>query len=152
MKNYFIVVFLFSIAFASCDNGTVNPPLTSEPTLMGSVLADDISISDSGSATKTRPLGSGQLNFTDRDTTIITFLYKGSSGNTAPYQLQIYDSTGEGVTAIYTFRDTGINDSLKTMDVVLPSNRDFAYYFYTLKCEGTSAQYFSIRNLKLYKK
>jgi hypothetical protein len=152
LKNYFIVVFLFSIAFASCDNGTINPPLTSEPTLMGSILADDISISDSGSAMKSRALGSGQLNFTDRDTTIITFFYKGSPGNTAPYQFQVYDSTENGITAIYTFRDTGINDSLKSHDVILPSNHDFAYYFYTLKCEGTSAQYFSIRNLKLFKK
>jgi len=119
---------------------------------MGSVASDEISISASGSAIKTSPLGSGPLNFLDRDSTIISFYYRGTPGNTANFHLQIYDSTGNANTPIYTFRGNDIRDSLKYVSVIIPSHRAFAHYFYTLKCEGATAQNFAIRSLFLFKK
>lgn len=152
MKNYFLLIPIFAIVFFSCKNNTVFPPLTTESVLMGSVTEDQVSSPALGSAIQIGALGSGALNFLDRDSTIISFYYKGTAGNTAAYQLQIYDSTGNGITSIYTFHDAAVTDSLKFMKVIMPSHNAFAYYFYKISSSGATPQSFYIKNLFLYKK
>ena len=152
MKNYFLLIPLFAVIFFSCENTTVFPPITTESVVMGSVTEDQVVSPATGSETKIGALGSGALNFLDRDSTIISFYYKGSTGNTAAYQLQIYDSTGSGLTTIYTFRDAAVTDSLKLVKVIMPSHRAFAHYYYKISSSGVTSQYFYIKNLFLYKK
>lgn len=150
MKKIISIIFLCSF-FYSCNNNTVKPPLTIEPVLMGSVSEDQVNSSDN-SVTKSGYLGSGQLNFLDRDSTIINFYYKGSPGNTAVYQLEILDSTGNGMNSIYTFRDITISETLKYKSVTLASRQAFAYYVYRIRCSGASDQFFYVKDLSLYKK
>lgn len=152
MRNFFLLIPAFVILFYSCKNNTVFPPITTEAVNMGSISEDQVSSPALGSASHTGPLGSGALNFLDRDSTIISFYYRGTPGNTAPYQLQVYDSTGSGKTSIYTFKDEAATDSLKSVRVIIPSHHAFAYYYYTISCSGLTAQSFYIKNLTLYKK
>ncbi len=153
MKKYFLLLPVFAaIIFFGCKNNTVFPPLTTEPVQMGIVSSDQITSSASSSSERVAPLGSGALNFLDRDSTIISFYYKGTPGNTAPYQLEIYDSTSTGLTSIYTFKDAAATDSLKFIRVIMPSHQEFAHYKYRLISAGPTDQYFYLQNLILYKK
>lgn len=152
MKNYFVLVPILALIFFSCQNNTVYPPITTERVEMGTVSSDEVSSPVSGSAVQTKSLGSGPLNFLDRDSTIISFYYKGTPGNTADYYLQVYDSTSNGLTSIYTFRDAAITDSFKFVSVIMPSHQVHAHYFYTIKAAGAAPKSFSIKNLFLYKK
>lgn len=152
MKNYFLLIPIFTILFFSCKNNTVFPPITTESVVMGSVSEDQVSSPALGSESKAGALGSGALNFLDRDSTIISFYYKGTPGNTAAYQLQIYDSTGSGITSIYTFHDAAASDSLKFVKVIMPSHYAFAHYFYRISSSGVTPHSFYIKNLFLYKK
>ena len=153
MKKFLVLLSLLAILFIGCSKNTiVFPPLTTEAVEMGRISSDQVLITSTGSAVQTASLGNGPLNFLDRDSTIISFYYKGTPGNTADYQMQVFDSTSNGLTSIYTFRDNLITDSLKYVNVILPSHRVHASYFYSLKCSGTGAQSFYIENLLLYKK
>ncbi len=152
MRNYYLLILLFTVIFCSCKNNTVFPPITTEAVTMGGINEDQVTSPAGGYTSRSGSLGSGALNFLDRDSTIISFYYKGTAGNTAAYQLQVYDSTGNGLTSIYTFKDEAANDSLKFVRVIMPSHREFAYYYYTISSGGPTAQSFYVKNLTLYKK
>jgi hypothetical protein len=152
LKIFFVLIPVFALIFFGCKNNTVYPPLTTESVVMGNVTEDQVSSPVSGSATHTALLNSGALNFLDRDSTIVSFYYRGTPGNTQPYQLQIYDSTSNGLTSIYTFRDDAATDSLKLVTAIMPSHKAFAHYFYSISCGGATPQSFYIKNLTVYKK
>lgn len=152
MKKYFLLLPAFAVIFFACGNNTVYPPITTEAVQMGSVAEDQISSLAGTSSERIGTLGSGALNFTDRDSTIISFYYKGTPGNTSPYQLQVYDSTGSGITSIYTFKDDFATDTLKLVRAIMPAHDEFAYYRYRLTTSGPTDQSFYIKNLFLFKK
>ncbi|MBS1514469.1 MAG: hypothetical protein JSS63_05535 [Bacteroidetes bacterium] len=153
MKKIIALCALFCIGIIGCNQSTtVYPPLTLVPVEMGSVALDSVYTSAPGSIIKSGSLGSGPLNFTDRDSTIISFYYHGSAGNTADYQLWIYDSTGSGISTIYLFRDLSVSPAEKFVEAKMPSHQIQAYYRYALKCDGATPQSFAVRNLQLFKK
>lgn len=153
MKKCFVLIPIFAMIFFSCNNSTVFPPLTSEPVVMGVVDSDAISFSTSpGYAIKTANLGSGALNFRDRDSTIISFYYSGTTGNTTDYSLLVYDSTSSQSTVIHKFVLDSISSTERFIQIMKPSHQDFASYHYEIKCSGATPQSFAIRKLTLSKK
>lgn len=148
------VLFTFSallFIYAGCksdDNPTT--PSTGEVE-MASVGFDSVSGMFAGSSiTQTRNLGSSSLNFTDRDSTRITFSYKGAnSGNDT-----LFFISGPSSARLYTLKDATVNDSYKTVNITVPSVKVNGLFTYTMKAQapGGVIPYMVVKDLKVYKK
>jgi hypothetical protein len=144
----FSVVILIYSGCKSDDNPTT--PSTGEVE-MASVSFDSLSgLFGSGTISQTRNLSSSMLNFADRDSTRITFSYKGSS-NGNDTLLYINDASN---TRLYTLRDAAVTDSYRSINVTVPSVKVNAFFYYTITATSISSAipYITIKDLKVYKK
>lgn len=150
-----IIIYLFLVSlfvYAGCksdDNPTT--PTTGEQEVT-SVSFDSIySALGGGLITQTKNFGTGALNFTDRDSTRISFSYKGFS-NAADTLFYITDTTS---TRLYTLRDASASDTYKTVNITVPSIKKNCNFYYTMRAKttsGTGAPYLVIKDFKMYKK
>ena len=148
------ILFLFSALVLICagcksDDTTVTPTPTEVE--MASFSLDSISGSfGSGSVSQTRNFGSGALNFTDRDSTRISFSYKAAS-NSNDTLFYITDASN---TRLYTLRDASATDSYKTVNVTVPSIKVNALFYYTMRARtaGGVIPYIAIKDFKMYKR
>ena len=149
------ILFLFSALVLICagcksDDTTVTPSTPTEVE-MASFSLDSISSSfGSGSVSQTRNFGSGALNFSDRDSTRISFSYKAAS-NSNDTLFYITDASNA---RLYTLRDASATDSYKSVNVTVPSIKLNALFYYTMKARtsGGVIPYIAIKDFKMYKK
>lgn len=160
MKAYKMkkILFLFAISaliYSGCSNSDdpvtpVDPP-TGE-VLMATVSFDSVSgsFSSGGLVTQVRNFGTGSLNFTDRDSTRISFTYKGFS-NAADTVFYVSDTAG---VKLYLLSDNSVSASTyKSVNVTVPSRKINAPFYYTIRARTTSGTpWMAIKDLKLYKK
>lgn len=154
MKIIFYLFLASVFIYAGCKSDD-NPTTPSDPTgevEVTSVSFDSIySALGGGLITQTRNFGTGALNFTDRDSTRISFSYKGYS-NAADTLLYITDTTS---TRLYTLRDASVSDTYKTINITVPSIKKNCSFYYTMRAKntsGTGAPYLVIKDFKMYKK
>ena len=155
MKNILLIIsfMTFVTIMTSCNNdATVHPPLTEVRVLMAEVTADSI-ISPAGFTSQiTKSLGSGPLNFIDRDSVVVALSYRGTPGNTSTYSLEIWDSTSAiSHREIYLLRSVDVTTGLRTETFKAKSDRANGYYFYRMTASGPTDQSFYIYDLRLYK-
>lgn len=144
---------LFSVMLTSCNNDeTVKPPLTEIRVLMAEVTADSV-VSPAGFTSQiTKSLGSGALNFIDRDSVVVVVSYYGTPGNTSTYSLEIWDSTSAvSRRDVYLLRSVDVTTGLRTDTFKAKSDRANGYYYYRMTASGPTEQKFYIKDLRLYK-
>lgn len=149
------ILFLFSaliLMYSGCkSDDTPVTPSTPTEVEMASFSLDSISSSfGSGSVSQTKNFGSGALNFSDRDSTRISFSYKAAS-NLNDTLFYIYAESG---TRLYTLRDASATDSYKSVNVTVPSIKVNALFYYTMRARtaGGVIPYIAIKDFKMYKK
>ncbi|MBS1493877.1 MAG: hypothetical protein JST55_10210 [Bacteroidetes bacterium] len=152
-----IIIYLFLVTlfiYAGCKSDD-NPTTPSNPTGEVEVTAvsfDSIySAFGGGLVTQTKNFGTGALNFTDRDSTRISFSYKGLS-NAADTLLYITDTTS---TRLYTLRDASASDTYKSVNITVPSIKKNCNFYYTMRAKtnsGTGSPYLVIKDFKMFKK
>lgn len=153
MKKIIYLFVLLVLIYSGCktDDPVTNPPATGEVE-MASVSFDSLSslFSGSGNVSRTVNFSSGALNFTDRDSTRISFQYKGSS-NANDTLFYVTDASNARV---YTLRDAAATDAYKNVNITVPSVKVNAVFYYTMKARTTGgvSPYLVIKDLKLYKK
>ncbi len=147
---FFLSAFLFIYAGCKSDDTTVTPSTPTEVE-MASFTLDSISGAfASGSISQTKNFGLGPLNFSDRDSTRITFSYKGAS--TANDTL--FYITDESNTRLYTLKDASVNNTYKSVNVTVPSIKVNNVFYYTMKARTATGviPYIAIKDFKMYKK
>lgn len=149
------ILFLFSALVLICagckSDDTPVTPSTPTEVEMASFSLDSISgMFGSGSVSQTKNFGSGALNFSDRDSTRISFSYKAAS-NSNDTLLYIYAESGA---RLYTLRDASATDSYKAVNVTVPSIKVNALFYYTMRARtsGGVIPYIAIKDFKMYKK
>jgi len=154
MKKIIFLFFLTALIYSGCKNDdtavTPNPPAGEVE--MASVGYDSLAslFGGSGSVSQTKNFSSGALNFTDRDSTRISFSYKGSS-NANDTLFYVNDASNARV---YTLKDASATDVYKTINITVPSVKVNAVFYYTMKARtsGGISPYLVIKDLKIYKK
>lgn len=152
MKKILFAFAALLLIYAGCksDDNTITPTTPTEVE-MASVSYDSVySIFAAGSISQTRNFGSGALNFTDRDSTRLSFSYKGSSnGNDTLFYI-----TDASNTRLYTLTDATPTSSYRTVNVTVPSIKVNAIFYYTLRARttGSNVPYIVLKDFKMYKK
>ncbi|MBS1515608.1 MAG: hypothetical protein JSS63_11270 [Bacteroidetes bacterium] len=152
MKNILFIFAAFLLIYAGCKSDDSNPttPTTGEVE-MASVSYDSVySIFAGSSVTQTRNFGSSALNFTDRDSTRLSFSYKGSSnGNDTLFYI-----TDASNARLYTLVDATPTSSYRTVNVTVPSIKVNALFYYTIRARttGSNLPYMVIKDFKMYKR
>lgn len=152
MKIFIYLFFVSVFVYAGCksDDTTVTP-ITPAETEMASFSLDSISASFAGgTVTQTKNFGTGALNFSDRDSTRLSFSYKGAS----TVNDTLFYITDASNTRLYTLRDAAVNDTYKSVNVTVPSIKVNAIFYYTMKAKtsGSVVPYLAIKDFKMYKK
>jgi len=148
---YLFLVCLFTYAGCKSDDNPTNPtnPIEVE---IATVSYDTIySTFGGGLITQTKNFGTGPINFTDRDSTRISFSYKGYS-NAADTLFYITDTTSS---RLYTLRDASVSDTYKSVNITVPSIKKNCTFYYTMRAKttsGTGSPYLVIKDFKMYKK
>jgi len=154
MKKILFAFAALLLIYAGCksDDTTVTPTNPTGEVEVASVSFDSISSAFGGGlVSQTRNFGSGAVNFTDRDSTRISFSYKGFS-NANDTLLYITDTTS---TRLYTLRDASANDTYKSVNITVPSIKKNCNFYYTMRARnssGTGNPYLAIKDFKMYKK
>ncbi|MDQ3194640.1 MAG: hypothetical protein M3P82_06540 [Bacteroidota bacterium] len=144
----FFLFFSFTIAGCSNDN-PVAPPLTG-PVLLAEIPGDSVGI-QSGSSAKTIGITPGLLNFTDRDSALISFYYSGEN-NSSTEPFQIFFNAGPGETYIYNSSNLNILPAEQFVSIPIPSPHNSQFYSYRIKTISSGFSFFKFRDLKIYKK
>lgn len=148
---YLFLVSLFLYAGCKSDDNPTTPSNPTGEVEMASFSLDSISgVFAGGSITQRKNFGSGALNFSDRDSTRITFSYKAAS-NSNDTLLFIEDAS---YTRLYTLKDASATDTYKSINVTVPSVKVNALFYYTMKAKTSSGviPYIAIKDFKMYKK
>ncbi len=142
------VLFIFS-AGCNCGGEVVNNPPVNTEVEMASVAFDSIGAATSfADISRTTSLGSTQLNFLDKDSTRISFSYKGFS----TLNDTLFYITAGASARLYTLNDNTVQyNTYKTVNVTVPSIKVNDLFTYTIKAQGVDP-FITIKDLKIYKK
>jgi hypothetical protein len=142
----FISVPLLIISGCKSDDTVVNN-VPSEVRMFSPAISDSIGTTEVNAyILKTANLGSTFLNFLDRDSTRISFLYKGSGSLS---DTLFYIETGKS--RLYTLLDAAPGNEYKSINVTVPSIKVNDLFKYTLYAHG-DLPYVAIKDLNVYKK
>ncbi|MBA3705963.1 MAG: hypothetical protein H0W84_08715 [Bacteroidetes bacterium] len=144
-----VLILLIIVSISGCSNNDPVTPSTGE-VLLASVPGDSVGI-QSGTSSKTISIGSGLLDFTDRDSARISFYYSGDN-NTFTEPFQIFFNSGPGEVFIYNGSNLNILPAEQFANITIPSPKNSQFYSYRIRTTSTGFSYFKFRDLKLYKK
>lgn len=152
MKIEFLILIFAAVAVVlqSCSDDPVEPSKTGR-VLLAEVAADTAEVT-LGSVTISNSVSSSKLDFTDRDSAEISFIYAGSSGNSS-VPIKLYFRSGTRDSVVYSGTGLTLNSAEHSVTVTFPSPKVKEYFFYELKVTtGTGYGFFRFREMKIYKK